>query len=271
MGTVSTNADSGSARPGGVITRRSYRGRGFRKLFQTELKLYMREPMLAFWALIFPIGLLIVLGTAGSKKPQHSLGGLKLIVVYTPTVMMFTLTILSLSALPAALASYRDKGYLRRLSTTPVGAIRLMAAQLAIVAGTAGTVVILLVLISHFAFSVPVPQQIGGFILAILLTMAAMASLGTLIAAVAPTQRVAAAVGSLMFFPLMFFAGLWVPQAEMGSVLRHISQYTPLGAADPAVQSSIAGNWAGTTHLLVLAGYAVVFCGLAIKLFRWDR
>lgn len=212
-----------------------------------------------------------MLGAAGPKKPQHSLGGLKFIVVYTPVVMMLTLTILSLSALPAALASYRDKGYLRRLSTTPVGAVRLMAAQLGIVAGVAAAVVILLVLIAHFAFSVPVPQQLGGFILAILLTMCAMASLGTLIAAIAPTQRVAAAVGSLLFFPLMFFAGLWVPQAEMGAVLRHISQYTPLGAAVPSVQASITGAWPGTVHLLVLAGYAVVFCGLATRLFRWDR
>jgi ABC-2 type transport system permease protein len=251
--------------------RRSYRGRGFRQLVLTELTLYLREPMLLFWALIFPIGLLVVLGAAGPKGPQKSLGGLKFMVVYTPVVMMFTLTILSLSALPATLASYRDKGYLRRLSTTPVGAIRLMAAQLAIVAGIAAAVVIALVFISHFAFSVPLPQEPGGFILAILLTLCAMASLGTLIAAVAPTQRIAAAVGSLLFFPLMFFAGLWVPQAEMGSVLRSISQYTPLGAAVPAVQNSTSGSWPGTVHLLVLAGYAVVFCTAAARLFRWDR
>jgi ABC-2 type transport system permease protein len=173
--------------------------------------------------------------------------------------------------MPSTLASYRDKGYLKRLSTTPVGAPRLLAAQLTLVFGLAGSVVILIMLVSHFAYSVPLPSEVGGFILAILLTMCAMASLGTLIAAVAPTQRVAAAVGSLLFFPLMFFAGLWVPQAEMGSALRHISQYTPLGAAVPAVQNATAGSWPGTVHLLVLAGYAVVFCVAAARLFRWDR
>ena len=59
----------------------------------------------------------------------------------------------------------------------------------------------------------------------------------------APTQRIAAAIGSLLFFPLMFFAGLWVPQAAMGAGLRDISHYTPLGAAVPAVQNAIAGHW----------------------------
>jgi len=247
------------------------RPRGLQRLLATELKLSMREPLLLFWGLAFPVGLLIVLGIAGPKKPQHSLGGVKLIVAYTPIVMVFTLTILALSALPAALASYRDKGYLRRLSTTPIGAVRLLAAQIIINFALAASAVILIALVSHFAFSVALPRQLGGFLLAIVLTMGAMLSLGTLIAAVSPTQRIAAAAGSLLFFPLMFFAGLWVPQAEMGAGLRDVSHYTPLGAAVPAVQNAIAGNWPGTVHLLVLAAYAVVLCALAARLFRWER
>ena len=151
--------------------------------------------MLLFWGLVFPIVLLIVFGLAGGNKHQHSLGGLRLIVVYTPVVMMFTLVILGLSALPAALASYRDKGYLRRLSTTPVGAVRLLAAQIAIVLGLATCVVILLLLVSHFWFSCQLPQDVGGFILAIALTMGAVISLGTLITALAPSQRIATAAG----------------------------------------------------------------------------
>jgi ABC-2 type transport system permease protein len=247
------------------------RPRGFRRLLATELKLFAREPMLLFWGLVFPVGLLVVLGLAGGDKPQKALGGVKLIVAYTPVVMLFVVTILSLSALPAALASYRDKGYLRRLSTTPIGAVRLLAAQVILNFGLAAVAVILVALVSHFAFSVALPQQLGGFVLALALTLAAMLSLGTLVAAVAPTQRIAAAVGSLLFFPLMFFAGLWVPQAEMGATLRDISHYSPLGAAVPALQNAIAGHWPGTVHLLVLAGYAVVLSAAAARLFRWER
>src|ERR1700761_2380110 len=161
-------------------------GRGFRRLLGTELKLFLREPMLLFWGLVFPVGLLVVLGLAGGDKPEKSLGGTKLIVAYTPVVMMFVVTILALSALPAVLASYRDKGYLRRLSTTPIGAVRLLAAQVILSFALAACAVILIALVSHFAFSVALPHQIGGFILAIVLTMAAMLSLGTLGAAGAP-------------------------------------------------------------------------------------
>ena len=245
--------------------------RAFRALLGTELRLFMREPMLAFWGLIFPVGLLVVFGVAGSNKPVRSLGDLRLIVVYTPIVMMFTLTMLSISALPAALASYRDKGYLRRLSTTPVGAVRLLAAQLSIVAGLAATVVVVILVVSRVAFSVPLPSAIGSFLLAIALVATAMMALGLLISALAPSQRLAAVMGSLLFFPLMFFAGLWVPQAAMSPALRTISRYTPLGAGDPAIQNALAGHWPGTSHLLVLIAYTVILAAAAARWFRWER
>jgi ABC-2 type transport system permease protein len=246
-------------------------GIGFGRLLRTELKLLIREPMLMFWALIFPIGLLIVIGSTTSSKPQKDLGGAPFIDVYTPVMMVFTLTLLSMSAMPATLASYRDKGYLKRLSTTPVGAVRLLAAQILLVLGLAACLVILILLVSHFAFNVPFPSDFAGFVLAVLLTAFAMSSLGLLVASLAPTARIAGAVGSILFFPLMFFAGLWVPQAEMGSTLRSISHYTPLGAAVPAIQNAITGSWPGTTHLIVLAVYTLILCRVALRLFRWER
>jgi ABC-2 type transport system permease protein len=244
---------------------------GFPTLVITEAALLFREPMILFWALIFPVGLLVVLGSSVSDKPKAALGGLPFIVVYTPVLMTFSLTLLSLSAMPATLASYRDKGYLKRLSTTPIGAPRLLAAQLMLLFGLAGSVVILIMLVARFAYHVPLPSEFGGFVLAILLTMSAMASLGLLIASLATSQRVAGAIGGIMFFPLMFFAGLWVPQQSMGHVLRTISQYTPLGAAVPSITNSDYGHWPGTTHLLVLAAYTVVLLRIAVRFFRWDR
>ena len=244
---------------------------GFPTLLVTEWRLLRREPMILFWALIFPVGLLVVLGSSTSSKPKSELGGLPFIVVYTPVLMTFTLTLLALSAMPATLASYRDKGYLKRLSTTPVGASRLLAAQLALVFGLAGSVVVLIMLVAHFAYKVPLPSEAGGFVLSILLTMSAMASLGLLVASLATSQRVAGAVGGILFFPLMFFAGLWVPQQQMGHVLRTISQYTPLGAAVPSIINSDYGHWPGTTHLIVLAAYTVVLLRIAVRFFRWDR
>jgi ABC-2 type transport system permease protein len=246
-------------------------GAGWQKLTRTELRLFLREPLLLFWGLLFPIGLELVLGIAGGNQHQSALGGMRLIDVYTPIVTVFSVTLLSLSALPSSLAAYRDRGYLRRLSTTPVGAGRVLGAQLVIIFTLAVCELTALTLVAHLVFSVALPGAFGGWLLAVGLVLAAMLALGVLVAAIAPSQRVAGAAGSLLFFPLMFFAGLWVPQSEMGSTLRGISHFTPLGAGDPAIQNALAGHWPGTVHLLVLAGYGVVLLTLAVRLFRWER
>jgi ABC-2 type transport system permease protein len=223
-----------------------------------------------FWGVGFPVVLLVVLGIATSSKPQHSLGDVKFIVAYTPVVMVFSLTILALNALPPALAAYRQTGYLRRLQTTPVAAWRLLAVEVVINFGASIVVVAMIAAIARIAFGVPLPSELGGFVLAIVLGAAAMLGLGTVLAALAPTARIAGIAGSLLFFPMMFFAGLWVPRAQMGAALRSVSDLTPLGALVAAVQRTIGGSWPGTVHLIVLAAWAVILCLAAGRLFRWE-
>jgi hypothetical protein len=86
----------------------------------------------------------------------------------------------------------------------------------------------------------------------------------------APTGRAAGVIGTMLFFPLMFFAGLWIPRATMPASLREVSDLTPLGAAVQALQDSLHGSWPHPSALTVLAGYAVVFTVAAARFFRWD-
>ena len=81
-------------------------------LLKTETKLLLREPLLLFWGVVFPLILLTVMGLAGSD-PDPELGGLTLVQTYVPVLIAFTFTILGVSALPTALATYRERGVLR--------------------------------------------------------------------------------------------------------------------------------------------------------------
>jgi ABC-2 type transport system permease protein len=91
-----------------------------------------------------------------------------------------------------------------------------------------------------------------------------------LVGSLARTGRVASAVGAMLFLPLMFFAGLWTPQATMPAVLRRVSDDTPLGAAVAALQHSMAGQWPAWPSLALLAGYAAILGLLAWRFFRWE-
>jgi ABC-2 type transport system permease protein len=117
---------------------------------------------------------------------------------------------------------------------------------------------------------VALPGQPVGFLVTYALAAIAMLGLGTLIAALAPTGRAAGVIGTMLFFPLMFFAALWIPRATMPASLQQISDFTPLGAAVQALQDSLHGSWPHPSALAVLAGYAVVFSVAAARFFRWD-
>jgi energy-coupling factor transporter ATP-binding protein EcfA2 len=157
----------------------------------------------------------------------------------------------------------------QRRGATPVGAVRVLAAQLIVDAGMAAVTMIALLVVARLAFGVAFPRQPAEFALAVVLGGLALLSLGLLLASVLPTSRGANAAGAILFFPMMFFAGLWLPVAAMPSALRHVSQATPLGAAVQAMTDAWQGHW-HPLYLLILAGYAVAFAVAAAILFRWD-
>jgi ABC-2 type transport system permease protein len=238
-------------------------------LLKTETKLLLREPLLLFWGVVFPLILLTVMGLAGND-PDPDLGGLTLVQTYVPVLIAFTFTILGVSALPTALATYRERGVLRRLATTPLRPSRVLGAQLTTSAAMAAATAILILALARIAFSVPLPHAPLAFLLAVILAAAALLGIGLLVAALAPRARIAGAIGTMLFFPLMFFAGLWAPRATMGATLRDVGDYTPLGAAVQALQDATAGTWPSAGQLLVMAAYAVVCAILATRLFRWQ-
>jgi ABC-2 type transport system permease protein len=241
------------------------------RLTVTELKLFVRERVGPVWGIGFPLLLLVIFGGIHSfKKPQRDLGGATLLDVYVPVLVVFSIAITALSALPTVLAGYRENGVLRRLRTTPAGPVRLLAAQLLVnLAATLVTGIVILV-VARVAYGVAPPRQLAGFVGAVLLAAAALLAVGLFVAATAGSGRAAQAIGTLLFFPMMFFAGLWVPIAQMPGPLRLISHGTPLGAAVQALQRASAGHWPHAQQLLVMAAYALVFGLAAAKLFRWE-
>jgi ABC-2 type transport system permease protein len=241
------------------------------RLAWTEFKLLLRERVRLLIGIAIPIVLLVIFGAIHSfNVPQAKLGGHTTLDAYVPILIAFSAAVLSVTALPMLVADYRERGILRRLQTTPIGPARVLAAQmaanLAVVLGT----IVLIVAVARLGYSVPLPRQFGGFVLAAVLAAAALQSLGLVIASVAPNGRAAQVIGAVLFYPMMFFAGLWLPIQFMPRVLAHISNATPLGAAVSALNAAANGHFPSGQYLLTLAGYAIGFGLVAARLFRWE-
>jgi ABC-2 type transport system permease protein len=242
----------------------------FWQLARIEAKLFARSAGAVLWTALIPVAAIIVLGVVpATRHASKSFDGLSPLEVYLPILMMYVFLMAAVNLLPAVLAGYREKGILRRLSTTPVPPSRLLGAQ-SLIYLTLGIVIDVVMLAIAIAFGVPVPRQFGGFVLSLLLVAAATLGIGMLLTALARTERIANAMALVVFFPLIFFAGLWVPRTTMNHVLHTISDYSPLGAGVRAVQASISGHWPATAALLVLVAYAVACGAAAARLFRWE-
>jgi ABC-2 type transport system permease protein len=146
----------------------------------------------------------------------------------------------------------------------------LLAAQLATAMVTGLTASAVVLGIGRVVFHVALPRQIFGFLLALLMTAGALFAIGLFVAAVAPSGRGGNAIGTILFFPVMFFAGLWIPREAMPATLRRIGDFTPLGAGVQALRDATAGSWPHVGQLAMLAGYLVVFGFAAARLFRWE-
>ncbi|MEU4238346.1 ABC transporter permease [Actinoplanes sp. NPDC026619] len=236
-----------------------------------ELKLFLREKSGPAFGVGLPLILLIVFGNLPFyREHRDDLGGRTLLDVYVPILVVFVLAMLATNVLPPVLAGYREKGVLRRLRTTPVGPVRVLAAQLVITLLTAVVSVTALLLVARFAFGVLLPRQLAGFLLTTLLAALALIAIGLLVSAAAPTGRAASAIGAAVFYPLVFLGGLFLPVQTMPATLRHVSRATPMGAAVTAMQDATNGHWPHWLALLTLLAWAGGAGLLATRLFRWE-
>jgi ABC-2 type transport system permease protein len=240
-------------------------------MIRTELKLFLRDPAAFIVGLGLAPVILVILGSVPVfRTADPDVDGARLIDLYVPVLIAMALALTAISTLPTQVVTYRERGILRRFATTPVTPATVLAAQLITYALMALAAIAAILVVSALAFDVPLPRNPAGFALALLLSGAALFGLGLLLSARVRTARLAGGLGSLLFFPLMFFAGLWVPRAVMPGLLRQLSDYTPLGAGVQALLDSSAGHWPSLLHLVVLAGWAVVTTGLAVRWFCWE-
>lgn len=240
-------------------------------VMKTELRLFGREPGALFWLLAFPTLLLVILGAIPTfREPQDALDGLRTIDLYVPVAVLLGMIMAACQAIPPVLTGYRERGILRRMSTTPVRPSALLSAQM-VLHGVASLVSVLLALAAgRLVYDVALPRQVAGYVLALLLAVAVALALGALLSALFRTSKIATAVGSAVLFPMMFTSGVWLPVQAMPDVLARIVEATPFGAAAQALAQATAGDWPAWSHLGVLALWTAVLTGAALRWFRWE-
>ena len=231
-----------------VVEPRPTRWRPYHVLAITELRLAWRYPVGLVFGVGLPMLLLVIFGSIPSlTQPKKEFGGVSFFTIYTPTLLVLVLLVLALLSVPVQMASYREQGVLRRMTTTPVPAPALLGAQLVVNFILAAVAIAMLLGVGAGAFNLVLPAEAAWFVLSLLLTVAAMFGIGLCVAAFAPSPQVANAIGSALFYPFAFFSGLYVPLIEFHSgVINQIAKVLPSGEhLTPSTRRWLDGSPAG--------------------------
>ncbi|GAA4142531.1 ABC transporter permease [Actinomadura keratinilytica] len=240
-------------------------------VLKAELRLFGREPFALFWIVAFPSVLLAVLGLIPSfRTPDPGLGGARVIDLYVPVNVLLAMIMAGVQALPPVLSGYRERGILRRMSTTPMRPAALLAAQIVLHFAAALGSALLVVAVGRLAFDVAPPDRLPGYLLAVLLGALGALAMGAAVAAVTPTVKATTVVGSVVLFPAMFAAGVWGPVQTMPEPLRRVVECLPFGAASQALYRAAEGGSPDWTHLGITAAWAAVLIAAAVRWFRWE-
>ncbi|MFI6501488.1 ABC transporter permease [Nonomuraea typhae] len=229
------------------------------KLAIVEIKLLAREPG-ALFSLLIPMFILVVFGS--SIEPGDT--------VLLPMALAIAVGLVALYMLPTTLATYRERGILRRMSTTPVRPGNLLAVQLLLQLVLALLACGLLLAVAGTLLGARLPASAAPAVLTFVLGTAGMFAIGLLIAALAPNGRSANGIGVMLYFPMAYLAGLIQPIDQMPDIVARIGEYTPLGAFGGSLREVWAGQAPGPLPLGVMAAYALVISIAAAKSFRWE-
>jgi ABC-2 type transport system permease protein len=241
----------------------------FMKLVQVEARLFWRDPMSLTIGLLLPTVILIGLGAVPMlREPAEDMGGQRFIDYFAPSMIVMAVGTIGLTNLPVVLATYRERGVLRRMRATPVHPAKLLGAQMVVNLGASLAAALLVMLSGRLVYDVPFPQHLLGFTLAFVVGMSAVFALGMLVAAVAPTSRAATGLSTVLFMAAMFFGGVYLPRFLLPDALARVGDFVP-----PGVQS-LLDSWNGTAPavvpLLVMAVTAVAAGAVAARIFKWE-
>ena len=235
------------------------------RLIRAELRLMTRDPLVLTFVFAFPVVTMLIIGGAFGTAPDPAFGNVNPAHWYVASYLTVVIAAVGLVMLPVHLASYRERGVLRRFAVA--GFPRWSFALAELVVGLVTTLVACALLLAVAAPVYGLPALHDGWRVGVALVFGTVGfvSLGVLLGTVLPSARSAQAVGLLLFFPSFLLGAGGPPPHVMGSAVRAIARPLPLTLLTNAVRGPWLGLGPATGSLVGLILLTVAFTAVAAR------
>jgi ABC-2 type transport system permease protein len=187
-------------------------------------------------------------------------------------IEFFVPGIIAMAAMTASLfgavnvnAELRQKGVVRKLSTTPITRTEWILSNILyqIILAILATMVILLVSYTVFHVSLRIDAWL---LLFVVLDVFAFVGLGMMLTRVAKEAESAAAAANAFMFPMMFLSGTFFPVEMMPEFLQRIARLLPLYYVNEGLRASMvsADTAAAMRCAAIMGGFAAVVFAIGV-------
>jgi ABC-2 type transport system permease protein len=244
------------------------------RLFLHELRaqqrLFWRNREAAFFSFLFPVILLVLLGSVYGDDPIEGVDAATYLVV---GLLGYGLAATAFASLAITLVVRREAGLLKRVRGTPLGAGTYLSAVIASMVIVITLQVVVQLLIGRYLLDAAWPQAPISFAATIALGAAAFAALGVAITALVRTAEGSSAIVNAIYLPMAFISGAFFSTQEMPAFLEAISEVLPLTHLLDLIRATfIAGEGLGSSpgELAAVAAWGILGLVLATRMFRWE-
>jgi ABC-2 type transport system permease protein len=236
----------------------------FRKYVWINTIEMVRIPMYSVSTIVFPTLLFMLFGLpyAGSTE------GARMI---TASYAAYAVIGVTLFQFGVGIASERNSPWQQFLRVLPVGAVTRLTAQVAAaLVFSAASVAVLLIASAAFSKAAFDLALLARLLPALLLGSIPFAFLGITIGYWAG-RRSALPIANLLYLPLAFGGGLWMPPSALPHAIRAISPYLPTRHYGEIVWAAAGARAVPFASWLWLLGFGVLFGVTAVWGYRRDE
>jgi ABC-2 type transport system permease protein len=234
---------------------------------KAELLKTLRMPGYIIPTLAFPLIFYTFFGIIFGRSTSASLS---LSTYYLATYGAFGVIGASLFGFGVGVAAERGQGWLQVKRSTPMPMSAYFGAKISMALLFSGTIALALFALGMLFGNVHLPLAVWPRLFGILVAGALpFCALGLAIGYFAGPNSAAATV-NIIYLPMAFLSGLWVPIEVMPRFVQSVAAFLPpYHLAQLALNTFRAGHGSAGVHVIALASYTLLF--LALAAIGYDR
>jgi ABC-2 type transport system permease protein len=244
------------------------------RLFLHELRaqqlLFWRNREAAFFSFLFPIILLVLLGSVYGDGDIEGVDGSTYLLA---GLVGYGVAATAFASLAITLVVRREAGLLKRVRGTPMSPGLYLAAVIVSMVTVIALQATAQVLIGHFLLDADWPASPASFVVVLLIGTAAFAALGLAVTTVVRTAEGSSAVVNAIYLPMAFISGAFFSPQELPRFLEVVSEALPLTyllrlIRSTFIEGEVLSSSPGAIAAVVVWGLAGLV--VAMRMFRWE-